>query len=131
MSAKKVIKKRSKKRTIPAALTNFSTLAAALDRASDEAKNTAARRRQLAGKGFCKKRTVITSQETVRLQQVLAHPQYQADPFAAIQSQLQATLPAPSRIQHVPDPKLLGKLGAKGKRKHKRMLSHPASSDAA
>lgn len=43
--------------------------------------------------GACKKRGRIMRQETSRLQQVLQHPVFQKDPFAAVTAHLQATMP--------------------------------------
>lgn len=95
LAARGSLKKRRQQQSSSKALASLGVLAEALDTAVEEADQTAIRRRRLAGRGMCKKRTQITSTETVQLQQVLAHPEYQKDPFAAIQSQLHATLPAP------------------------------------
>ena len=38
---------------------------------------------------------LCSNEESERLQQVLKHPQFQADPIAAIASHLQATMPPP------------------------------------
>ena len=93
LAAQKPLQKRRKRRQIPNTLATLNSLADALNIASEETQQADQRRRRLEGKGACKKRTRITAEETVRLQEVLNHPQYQADPFAAIQSHLEATLP--------------------------------------
>lgn len=40
-------------------------------------------------------RSACRDRETARLQQVLVHPQFQADPVAAVTAHLAATLPPP------------------------------------
>ena len=113
LAARGSLQKPRKRRKKSQALNSLDTLTDALDTASAEVQQAAVRRHKLAGRGESKKRTKITSQETERLQQVLAHPQYQADPFTAIQSHLQATLPP------APLPKPAVKTKATGKSKKK------------
>lgn len=43
-----------------------------------------------------KARRIVTQTETARLQQVLAHPDFKANPLAAIKNHLAATLPEPA-----------------------------------
>ena len=54
------------------------------------------------------------NQESERMQQVLSHPQFQADPLAAIASHLEATLPPPP-------PPLKPKMTAQQKKMQKKM----------
>lgn len=105
-SANKAVHK--KRRRNHSALNSLHTLNAALSLADVEGKHKAEQQGRLKGRGVCKKRLKITTSETVRLQQVLDHPQYQADPFEAIQSHLDATLPAA--------PKHNTRKGSQGKR---------------
>lgn len=113
-----VAKKRSKKPKTP--LPSLASLAGTLDEmlgapaaaagakrrasagaaAASGADNSAAagsRRDPRAGSGVgtARVRTVIQQKESARLKQVLAHPQFIADPFAAVMNHLNATLPPP------------------------------------
>lgn len=92
VSANKAVTKRRRSAN-KSALNSLATLNEALALADVEGKHKAERQSRLEGRGACRKRLKITATETVRLQQVLEHPQFQADPFAAIQSHLNATLP--------------------------------------
>jgi hypothetical protein len=55
-----------------------------------------------------------SNEESERLQQVLQHPTFQADPLAAIASHLAATMPAPPPLPKLP-------MDAKQK-KHQKMM---------
>ncbi|DBA71638.1 TPA: hypothetical protein ACH3X2_001097 [Trebouxia sp. C0005] len=46
-----------------------------------------------------KARRAVTQVETTRMQQVLAHPDFQANPLAAIRNHLAATLPEPAPVK--------------------------------
>lgn len=54
--------------------------------------------------------------ETDRMQQVLAHPQYMANPLAAIKNHLEATLPAAA----LPKPQQQNKLSKGQQRRNKQ-----------
>ncbi|KAK9825717.1 hypothetical protein WJX74_000839 [Apatococcus lobatus] len=100
LAAKPSIHKRSKRRreAVPASLADYSALLGSLEGAAVQsdaaAVGRAAKRRQGLGRGGGKKRSKITVDETVRLQSVLQHPSFQADPLAAVSAHLESTLPA-------------------------------------
>lgn len=85
---------KKKKRRPSVALSNLGSLAASLQ---DAAKKAAAKeqRQEGAAVGTLRARERIVKEESQRLQAVLQHPQFQADPLAAIASHLEATLPPP------------------------------------
>ncbi len=85
---------KKKKRRPSVALSNLKSLAESLQEA---AKKAAARgqREEGAAVGTLRARERIVKEESQRLQAVLQHPQFQADPLAAIASHLEATLPPP------------------------------------
>ena len=95
----RVQKRNHKRRAVPPALADLSSLGAALEAAAGSHKVQAARQGSCQGKGGSRKRLKVTVQETVRLQQVLKHPTYQQNPLAAIQEHLKASLPAPEQGQ--------------------------------
>mmetsp|Transcript_20281 Transcript_20281/g.61108 ORF Transcript_20281/g.61108 Transcript_20281/m.61108 type:complete len:197 (-) Transcript_20281:201-791(-) len=96
LSAKKPgLKKKGKRKQLSGALADLSSLSGAL---LDAASSDAAKAEQKAkpkglGVGGAKKRMRINDREAVRLEQVLGHPQFIADPIAAITAHLEATMP--------------------------------------
>ena len=107
-----------KKRRPSAALTDLASLTASLSEAA-AGLHGSARRQFGAAVGTQRGRERVAAVETQRLQQVLAHPQFQANPLAAVASHLAATLPA------VPPPpptkqQLQGKAAARRDKKKRR-----------
>eukprot|EP00878_Enallax_costatus_P008634 GHUV01009028.1.p1 GENE.GHUV01009028.1~~GHUV01009028.1.p1 ORF type:complete len:182 (+),score=61.33 GHUV01009028.1:332-877(+) len=107
-----------KKGRSKSALPNLQSLAGELDQLVQLG---AQQEQQRPGKGIrssikrSKARLAITVSETQRLQQVLQHPTYVADPIQAITNHLTATMPAapaPQKLQQ----KLPGSKEKKGKR---------------
>ncbi|KAK9866374.1 hypothetical protein WJX84_000968 [Apatococcus fuscideae] len=100
LAARPSIHKRSKRRreAVPASLTDYSALLGSLEGAAQQAQavsqGRAAKQKRGLGRGGGKARTKITVDETVRLQRVLQHPSFQADPLAAVRAHLDSTLPA-------------------------------------
>lgn len=91
------VAKKKKKRQPSAALTDLASLTASLNEAAGslEAAASVGQRRQFGTSvGTQRGRERVAEVETQRLQQVLAHPQFVANPLAAITSHLAATLPA-------------------------------------
>lgn len=100
----RVVKK--KKGKSKSALPNLQSLAGELEQL---VQSSAKQEQQRPGKGISssvkrsRARLAISVSETQRLQQVLQHPTYQADPILAITNHLTATLPAapaPQKQQH-------------------------------
>jgi len=76
-----------------------------------------------AGVNSARQRRLIVVKETARMAQVLAHPQYRADPLAAITHHLNATLPPPP-----PEPSTHSAAAAKAaKQRAKRIAAHEAA----
>lgn len=141
-SALKATKGRVAKRkhAVPASLADLSTLSASLGDvegallaagASTARKGggSGAARKQGSrlGAGAGKKRAKILRQETGRLQQVLAHPKFQQDPFAAVAAHLEATMPAavaPPKAPLKPE-----EVRAKRREKKKRAKQRAAAAD--
>ncbi|KAL4451626.1 hypothetical protein ABPG75_007288 [Micractinium tetrahymenae] len=99
LSASKGGVAKKKKRKPSVALTDLSSLTASLNEAAgalDGGGGGGGGRRHAFGSsvGTQKGREQVAEVETARLQQVLAHPQFQANPLAAVASHLAATLPA-------------------------------------
>lgn len=78
------------------ALTDLSSLTASLTEAAGALGSSSGGRRHAFGAsvGTQKGREKVAEVETARLQQVLTHPQFQANPLAAVVSHLAATVPA-------------------------------------
>lgn len=79
------------------ALTDLSSLTASLNEAAGTLGGGGGGGRRHAfgaGVGTQKGREKVAEVETARLQQVLTHPQFQANPLAAVASHLAATVPA-------------------------------------
>lgn len=118
VAAGSVQKKTSKKRRKP--LPDLSSLTGTLDEVLDQRKQKVAAKaggrdpRQGSGVNTSKIRTIIQAKETERLKQVLAHPQFKADPFSAVMNHLNATLPPPP-----PKPAVQKSDGKKKKKKKK------------
>ncbi|KAK9815410.1 hypothetical protein WJX72_003228 [[Myrmecia] bisecta] len=94
LGARGTIQKKQKRRRQPsAALADLSTLADSLGEAANKLTTKADKKQKGLGVGGCKARTRITADETARLQQVLAHPHFKANPIAAITNHLTAMLP--------------------------------------
>ena len=92
----------------------------------------AGRRQFGSSVGTQRGRMRVAEVETTRLQQVLQHPQFLANPLAAISSHLAATLPAvpaapPSRQQLAKDPSTLRR--EKKKRRKQRAAAEAAMGD--
>lgn len=79
----------------PSTLTDLSTLMEGLQAASHEAEAGAAEQLRRKGQSVTSQRgrARVLEQEAGRLQQVLHHPQFIADPLAAVRTHLSATLP--------------------------------------
>ena len=88
-----VAKRRAKKRAPSAALASLSSLGVSLDEAA--AGGGGGQRQFGRSLGTARARARVAEVEAPRLQQVLAHPQFQANPLAAVASHLAATLPPP------------------------------------
>lgn len=73
------------------ALSNLGTLSESLQDAAT--RGAGEQRAEGAAVGTLRARERIVKEEANRLQAVLQHPQYQADPLAAINNHLEATLP--------------------------------------
>jgi len=117
-----------KKRKAPSvALTDLTTLTASLNEAAGALE--AGHKRQFgASVGTQRGREKVAEVETGRLQQVLAHPQFQANPLAAITSHLAATLPA---APPKPLPKGQQKDAAMLRREKKKRRKERAAAEAA
>ena len=114
-----------KKRQPSAALTNLDSLTASLH---DAALEGASRRQFGHSVGTQRGRERVSVVETERLQQVLQHPQFMANPLAAITSHLAATLPAapqPASHQQLKDAATLRR--EKKKRRKERAAAEAAA----
>uniref|UniRef100_A0A7S1X502 Ribosome biogenesis protein SLX9 n=1 Tax=Tetraselmis chuii TaxID=63592 RepID=A0A7S1X502_9CHLO len=95
-----VKKKKSsgKRKAVSKALADFSSLDDVLKEINHPGKEGAEggskARKDGMGVGACKKRMKITRKENERMQMVMGHPQYKANPLSAITSHLQAVLPS-------------------------------------
>lgn len=96
------VHKRSKKKGSAATLASLDSLAAELDgvvaaaAASGSGSGSSSKQQARGTKSSIKRsraRLAVGVSETQRLQRVLAHPAYQADPIAAITNHLRSTLP--------------------------------------
>ncbi|BBN13233.1 hypothetical protein MPTK1_6g01880 [Marchantia polymorpha subsp. ruderalis] len=109
LSVKKTIgKKRKRTREKAKALSSLSSLLDSLPTQEEViASPLSFKKKQLTRKSHQK----VVVKETKQLAAVLAHPEFQTDPFAAIQQHLTNTLPAPDPPAKKPD--------GKGKKKKK------------
>ncbi|KAL3131159.1 hypothetical protein ABBQ38_000464 [Trebouxia sp. C0009 RCD-2024] len=73
-----------------------------------------------------KARRTVTQLETQRLQQVLAHPEFQANPLAAIKNHLAATLPEPAP----PKAQSRQKKTLQQRRQHKEARQHASMDES-
>ncbi|KAG7667476.1 hypothetical protein Ndes2526B_g03482 [Nannochloris sp. 'desiccata'] len=105
---------KKKKRRPSIALSNFGSLAQSLKEAAKKAEGSLSKKLPGASVGTLKARSRIANEESERLQQVLQHPTFQADPLAAIATHLEATMPPPP-----PPPKL--SMDAKQKKHQKKL----------
>ncbi|PRW20857.1 ribosome biogenesis slx9-like isoform X1 [Chlorella sorokiniana] len=85
---------KKKKQRPSVALTDLASLTASLNETAAGLEGAAARRQFGKSVGTLKAREKVAEVETQRLQAVLQHPQFQANPLAAVASHLAATLPA-------------------------------------
>ncbi|GAB4819416.1 hypothetical protein N2152v2_006462 [Parachlorella kessleri] len=102
LAVKAGVAKKKKKKDMPSTLADLSTLVEGLKQASEEidARQADGERQHKPGQsvGTLRARARVLEQEASRLHQVLHHPQFQADPLAAVKAHLTATLPqAPPR----------------------------------
>eukprot|EP00873_Tetraselmis_striata_P016255 jgi/Tetstr1/436519/TSEL_025345.t1 len=90
-------KRPAAKRKVSKALADFSSLGDVLSeiRAPGRGEGEGGKaRKDGMGAGACRKRMKITRRENERMQMVMGHPQYKANPLSAIASHLQAVLPS-------------------------------------
>jgi hypothetical protein len=113
------------------ALTDLASLTASLAETAAELDASSAGKRQLGRSvGTQRGRERVAQVESGRLQQVLAHPQFQADPLAAVASHLAATLPPPPQQpskQQLKDPAQLRR--EKKKRRKERAAAERAMTE--
>ncbi|KAK9839430.1 hypothetical protein WJX81_001709 [Elliptochloris bilobata] len=103
---------------------NLTTLAASLADAEREVQQRVDAPQKGLGAGGAKARSRIVASETQRLRQVHAHPQFRADPIAAVASHLAATLPpapAPPKAPADPAKRRQQRQLQKQRRKERRM----------
>ena len=96
-AAKGGVAKKKKKKQPSKALTDLASLTASLSEAAGAlGGGDGGKRRQFGTSvGTQRGRERVAEVETARLQQVLDHPQFKANPLAAVASHLAATLPPP------------------------------------
>ncbi|CAK0740061.1 hypothetical protein CVIRNUC_001221 [Coccomyxa viridis] len=119
------LKKRRKKDRVGKRLGDLSQLAASLGEAAQLDESRASVRAHVRPKGLgvggARKRLRLVERESKRLQQVLSHPQFQADPISAITHHLTANLPpAPEAPKPKADP--LMRKQQKARRKWEKKL---------
>lgn len=113
------------------ALTDLASLTASLNEAAAGLEGGGPQRRQFGRSvGTQRGRERVAAVEMQRLQQVLQHPQFVANPLAAVTSHLAATLPAappPPSTQAAKDPAQLRR--EKKKRRKERAAAGRAMAD--
>lgn len=119
--------KRSKKRQPSASLGSLGLLGESLAEAvAARAAAVSGRPRQLgASVGTLRARERVAAAEAPRMQAVLSHPQFQANPIAAIASHLSATLPPPP-----PPPAVCSKAEQQARRREKKRRQRQRASAA-
>lgn len=120
-----------KKKRPSVALTDLASLTASLNEAAAGLEGCGPQRRQFGRSvGTQRGRERVAAVEMQRLQQVLQHPQFVANPLAAVTSHLAATLPAappPPSTQAAKDPAQLRR--EKKKRRKERAAAGRAMAD--
>lgn len=122
---------KKKKRQPSAALVDLASLTHSLAEAAAGLEGGVAARHQFGrGVGTQRGRERVAEVETQRLQQVLSHPQFVANPLAAVASHLAATLPAaPPPPSQLPAKDAAALRREKKKRRKERARAEAAMGD--